>query len=85
MRLRLMILLGLAFLSANLNSCARNSNVVLLQSEIRPIILKGEKFRALWDGEVREFEAEADKIVIDKGSYIELIEEANRKADGENE
>lgn len=54
-----------------------HSNTILLQSEQRPIIPKGEKFRAIWDGKLQEFQAEADKVVIDKGSYLQLLEESS--------
>lgn len=79
MRWQKTILLGLVCLSLNLSSCARNS-YILLQSEMRPIIPKGERFRAIWDNKLQEFEAEADKVVMDKGSYLQLQREANENA-----
>ncbi|MEN6422568.1 MAG: hypothetical protein ABFD76_11560 [Smithella sp.] len=47
---------------------------VLLQSEQRPIILKGTHFTAVWDGKTQEFIADSDKVVMNKGTYDEFIE-----------
>lgn len=47
--------------------------MILLQSEMRPVIPKGEHFRAIWDDKLQEFEADADKVVLDKGSYLEWL------------
>jgi len=50
----------------------------LSESEVRPIILRGTVYKALWDGKVQEMMAESDRVTLPKGSYLKLEEAANR-------
>ena len=44
---------------------------------MRPIILKGTPYKALWDGKEQEFVAEQDRIAVPKGDYLILQQQAN--------
>ena len=68
---RALILLIFLILSAGLTGCAHKS-LILTESEMRPIIKRGTTYKAVWDGREQELIAEADRITLPLGTYIEL-------------
>jgi len=59
--------------------CARKLQI--LTSDQRTLIIpKGQKFKALWDGELKNTVAEEDLAVMYKGYLLKLQQEANEEA-----
>lgn len=75
---QIIILLLSASCLLNLNGCAWNSKVILTQNEMRPIIPKGTTYKALWDGKVQDLIAEADRVTMPKGDYLDLQQKADK-------
>ena len=65
------ILLLLAVFLLSLNSCAKNL-VVLTQNEQRPIIKQGTIYKAIWDNKEQDLKAEADRVTMPLGDYLEI-------------
>jgi len=45
---------------------------------MRPIIPKGTTYKALWDGKVQDLIAEADRVTMPKGDYLDLQQKADK-------
>jgi hypothetical protein len=53
----------------------------VLRSDQRTLIIpKGQEFRAIWDGELKDTIAEEDLAVMYKGYLLKLQQEANGEA-----
>ncbi len=72
-----LILLGLAVLLLSCQGCARNS-IILTQNEMRPIIKRGVTYKALWDGKEQDLIAEADRVTMPLGDYLEIQQKLDK-------
>lgn len=60
-----------------LNGCA-TSPIILTQNEMRPVIKKGVTYKALWDGKEQDLIAEADRVTMPLGDYLEMEQELDK-------
>lgn len=77
MRLYIMTVCLSAVYLLCLQGCAANSTI-LTESDMIPIIPKGAEYTAIWDGKQQKMIAEQDRVAVAKGTYLNLVKEADK-------